>query len=55
MAFASYSAFVLFPRLILRSLPPGFNGKHAAIAFAKRCKLLMDGQAADLIREARDS
>ena len=36
LSFAAYSAYVLFPRLVLRSLPPGCNGKHASIAFERR-------------------
>jgi hypothetical protein len=30
---AAYIAFILFPRMILRSLPPGCQGAHAAMAF----------------------
>ncbi len=55
LAFASYAAFVLFPRLIMRSLPLGCNGKHAAQAFARRCSLLLDGQVDALLKEAHDS
>jgi hypothetical protein len=55
LAFASYIAFVLFPRLVLRSLPPGCKGKHAALAFRTRCEMLNDGRVADLIKEAHDS
>jgi len=36
MAFSIYSAFVLFPRLIMRSLFPGCKGRYAALEFTKR-------------------
>ena len=55
LAFASYIAFILFPRLILRSLPPGCQGKYAAQAFRTRCEMFNDGRVADLIKEAHDS
>ena len=55
LAFAAYSAYVLFPRLVLRSLPPSCNGKHAAQAFERRSKIFMEGQFGDLLREAHDS
>ena len=55
LAFPAYAAYVLFPRLILRSLPPGCKGKHAAAAFARRCAMFCDGQIAELINEAHDS
>jgi hypothetical protein len=49
LSFSAYAAYVLFPRLILRSLPPGCKGKHAAVAFARRCCMLSSGKIADLI------
>jgi hypothetical protein len=55
IAFLAYSAYVLFPRLVLRSLPSGGNGKHAAQAFERRSKMSIDGQTRDLLREAHDS
>jgi hypothetical protein len=36
LAFHAYIAFVLFPRLILISLPPRCKGKHASLAFKTR-------------------
>ncbi len=55
LAFAAYSAYVLFPRLVLRSLPQGCSGKHAAQAFERRSKMFVEGQIGDLLREAHDS
>jgi hypothetical protein len=55
LAFASYAAFVLFPILILRSLPPRCNGKHVAQAFAKRCSMLLEGHVDALLRDAHGS
>ena len=55
LAFSSYSDFILFPRLILKSLRPGYQGRHAALALARRCEMLMDGRVAELIEEAHDS
>jgi hypothetical protein len=55
LALPAYAGYVLFPRLILLSLPPGCNGKHAADALARRCKMFLDGQFAELIHEANES
>jgi len=55
LAVASYIAFILFPRLILRSLPLGCKGKHASLAFKIRCEMLTSGRVNDLINEAHDS
>jgi hypothetical protein len=44
LAFSAYSAFILFLRLVLRSLPPGCQGKHASLAFTKKCEKLLDGR-----------
>jgi hypothetical protein len=43
LAFPVYSDFVFFPELVLRSLPPGCNGKHASQAFERRSKMFNDG------------
>jgi hypothetical protein len=55
LALLAYAGYVLFPRLIMSSLPPGCKGKHAADAFARRCKIFLDGQVAELIDEAHES
>jgi hypothetical protein len=55
LAFATCSAFILFPRLIACFLPPGCNAKHASHAFARRCKMFMEGQVAELLHEVQDS
>jgi hypothetical protein len=55
MAFPAYAAYVLFPRQILRSLPPGCKGKHDAATFARRCTMVCNGQIAELLNEAHNS
>ena len=55
LAFSAYTAFILFPRLILRSLPPGCQGKHASPTFKTRCDMLMEGKVSEMIRDAHDS
>jgi hypothetical protein len=50
LAFSAYTAFILFPRLILRSLPPGCKGKHASFAFKPRYDMLMDGRVSELTK-----
>jgi len=55
LAFSAYIAFILFPRLILRSLPPGCMGKHASLAFKTRCDMLMEGRVRELLQDAHDS
>ncbi len=42
LAFSAYTSFILFPRLILRSLPPGCKGKHASFAFKSKCEMLIE-------------
>jgi hypothetical protein len=42
LAFSAYTAFILFPILILRSLPLGCKGKHASIALKTRCDMFME-------------
>jgi len=41
LAFFAYTAFILFPRLILKSPPPGCQGKHASLAFKSKCDMRM--------------
>ena len=55
LAFSAYSAFVPFPRMILRSLPPECEGRHASLAFEERYGKLMDGRVSEFIREAHES
>jgi hypothetical protein len=55
MALPAYAGYVLFPRFILRSLPPSCKGKHATDAFARRCKIFLDGHVAELLHEAHES
>ena len=55
LAFSADAAFILFPRLILRSLPPGCQGKYASLAFAERCEKLIDARITELIEEAHES
>ena len=46
LTFPAYAAYVMFPRLIMRSLPPGYKGKHVAAAFERRCTMFFNGQIA---------
>ncbi len=55
LAFPAYAAYVMFPRLILRSLPPGCKGKHVAAAFERKYTMFNNGQIAELLGEAHDS
>ncbi len=55
LTYPAYAADVMFPRLILRSLPPGCKGKHVAAAFERRCNMSSNGEIAELIHEAHDS
>ena len=52
---ATWSAFALFPRLILRPLPDGTCGKEATKAFAERCDLLLAGDVGRLLADAHAS
>jgi len=51
----TYAGYVLFPRLILRSMPLGCKGNHAADDVERRCKMFLDGHITELIHEARES
>jgi hypothetical protein len=55
LALSAYTAFILFPRMILRSLPPGCQGKHASLAFKTRCDMFVEGRVSELIQDAHDS
>jgi len=55
LTFLAYVAYVMFPILILRSLPPGCKEKHAAAAFKRRCTMFSNGQITKLLSEAHDS
>jgi len=55
MAFSAFSLFILFPRLLLRPLPAGCQGRYAEAAFRKRCTLFMEGGVAALITESHDA
>ena len=54
LAFSAYSAFVLFPWLILKLSPPGCHGNYSSMAFAVRCERLLNGRVAELIDEAHE-
>ena len=55
LAFSSAALFVLFPRLILRPLLEGCQGRLAAAAFMDRCKKLSVGDVAGLISDAHEA
>jgi hypothetical protein len=55
LAFSAAALFVLFPRLILRPLAEGCQGRLAAAAFLERCRKLEAGDVGGLIREAHEA
>jgi hypothetical protein len=55
MSFPAYVDYVLFPRLVLRSLPTGCKGKHTTTTFARICTMFNNGQIAELLHEAHNS
>jgi hypothetical protein len=55
LAFAAWTLFVLFPRLLLRPLPNGCQGSFAAAALERRCRLWEEGSLSTLISEAHEA
>jgi hypothetical protein len=55
MAFNAYSLFILFPRLLLRPVPAGCQGRFAEAAFRNRCLLFQEGEISRLINESYDA
>jgi hypothetical protein len=55
LAFSASALFVLFPRLILRPLADGCQGRLAAATFLERCRKLSVGDVASLISEAHEA
>jgi len=55
LAFNASALFVLFPRLILKPLPEGSQGRLVAAALLDRCKKLSVGDVAGLIYEAHEA
>jgi len=49
LAFSAAALYVLFPRLLLRPLPKGYQGRVDAAEFEKRCLMLSSGDVAGLI------
>ncbi len=43
LAFSSAAIYVLFPRLLLRPLPDGCQGRFAAAELMKRCQMMSSG------------
>ena len=55
LAYIASTLFVLFPRLILRPLPDGCQGRLAAAALLGRCIMLLAEDVAGLIHEAHEA
>jgi hypothetical protein len=54
LSFSASALFVLFPRLILRPLPDGCQGRLAVAALLERCMKLLVGDVASLINDAHE-
>ncbi len=52
---SAYSLFILFPRLLLRPLPNGCQGRFADAVLRKRCDLLREGDIQRLILDSHES
>ncbi len=55
LAFSAAALFVLFPKLILRPLPEGCQGRIAADALLDRCRKLSGGDVAGMIYDAHEA
>jgi hypothetical protein len=55
MTFNAYSLFILFPRLLLKSLPAGCQGHFAEAAFRNKCLLFHEGEISRLITDSHDA
>ena len=55
LAMSALALFVLFPRLLLRSLPDGCQGTFAAANLSRRCSLLKEGKIATMLSEAHEA
>ncbi len=55
LAFSAAALFFLFPRLIMRPLPEGCQGRVAAAALLDRCSKLSEGGIEGLIDDAHEA
>ncbi len=55
LALCAYSLFVLFPRLLLRPLPNGCQGRFAEAALKRRCHLYETGNIGRLIMDSHEA
>ncbi len=55
MAMSAFSLFILFPRLLLRPLPNGCQGRFAEAALRKRCDLPQAGDVQRLIQDSHEA
>ena len=55
LSFIASALFVLFPRLILRPLQDGCQGRQAASALLDRCRRLLASDVASLIFDAHEA
>ena len=55
LSFSASALFVLFPRLLLRPLQDGCQGRLAAAALLERCKKLLARDVLGLIKESHEA
>ncbi len=55
LAFSFADIYVPFPRLMLRPLPDGSQGRFAAAELMKRCQMMSSGDMARLLKDAHDT
>jgi hypothetical protein len=55
LAFSASALYVLFPRLLLRPLPEGCQGRFASAELTRRCEMLASGNVAGLLNESHEA
>ena len=55
LAFGASALYVLFPRLLLRPLPEGCQGRFASTELTRRCTILAIGNVAGLLHESDEA
>ncbi len=55
LAMSAFTLFILFPRLLLRPLPNGCQGRVAEAVMRKRCDLLLAGHIQLLVRDSHEA
>jgi hypothetical protein len=55
LALSAYFLFVLFPRILLRPLPNGCQGRFADAVFRRRCELYKSSEVLRLLSESHEA